>query len=157
VSSVDAGVFQRTPVSTRSCAWALWLLTGLFAFRVVAQPAALAFDRLLPSFNSWDGGVVPYPVLLVTQLMILGWLARTAWRFGTGRVTPRPSIGRAALAFGGVYFAVMFLRLLLGATVLSDVRWFASPLPAFFHSVLATYLLVYGYCHVHTVSGSGSR
>ena len=144
-------------MSTRSCAWALWLLTGLFAFRVAAQPAALVFDRLLPSFNSWDGGVLPYPVLLVTQLVILGWLARTAWRFNLGRATPRRSIGRAALVFGGVYFAAMFLRLLLGATVLSDVRWFASPLPAFFHLVLATYLLVYGYCHVHTVSGNAPR
>jgi len=144
-------------VSTRRYAGVLWLLTGLFAFRVAAQPAALAFDRLLPSFNSWDGGVLPYPVLLATQLVILGWLARTAWRFSTGRITPRPSIGRAALAIGGVYFGAMFLRLLLGATVLRDVRWFASPLPAFFHLVLATYLLVYGYCHVHTVAGKASR
>ena len=144
-------------MSTRRYAGALWLLTGLFAFRVVAQPAALAFDRLLPSFNSWDGGVLPYPVLLVTQLVILGWLARTAWRFSTGTVVPRPRIGRAALAFGGVYFAVMFLRLLLGATALSHVRWFASPLPAFFHLVLATYLFVYGYRLVHTVSRNASR
>ena len=144
-------------MTTRSYARVLWLLTGLFAFRVAAQPAALAFDRLLPSFNSWDGGVLPYPVLLLAQLVILGWLVRTAWRFGAGGVTPRPRLGRAALAFGGVYFAVMFLRLLLGATTLSDVRWFASPLPAFFHLVLATYLVVYGYCHVHTVSGNASR
>ena len=141
----------------RRYAGVLWLLTGLFAFRVAAQPAALAFDRLLPSFSSWDGGVLPYPVLLVTQLVILGWLARTAWRFSTGRITPRPSIGRAALAFGGVYFGATSLRLLLGATVLGDVRWFASSLPAFFHLVLATYLLLYGYCHVHTVSRNASR
>jgi len=144
-------------VSTRSCAGALWLLTGLFAFRVLAQPAALVFDRVLPSFNSWDGGVLPYPVLLVTQLVILAWLARTAWRFTTGKVVPRRQHGRAAVAFGGVYFAVMFLRLLLGATALGQVRWFASPLPAFFHLVLASYLLLYGYFHVHTVSGNASR
>lgn len=144
-------------MKTRSCARALWFLTGLFAFRVAAQPAALAFDRLLPSFNSWDGGVLPYPVLLVTQLVILGWLASTAWRFSTGRVTVRPLVGRAALAFGGVYFIAMFLRLLLGATVLGDVRWFASPLPAFFHLVLATYLVLYGYCHVHTAPGNAFR
>ncbi len=144
-------------MNTSSYAWALWFLTGLFAFRVAAQPAALAFERLLPSFNSWDGGVLPYPVLLVTQLVILGWLTSTAWKFSTGRVTPRPWIGRAALAFGGVYFAAMFLRLVLGATLLGDVRWFASPLPAFFHLVLATYLLLYGYCHVHTVARNASR
>jgi hypothetical protein len=144
-------------LSTRRYARALWALTGLFAFRVVAQPAALAFDRLLPSFNSWDGGVLPYPVLLVTQLVILGWLARTAWRFSTGKVVPHRRIGLAAVAFGGVYFAAMLLRLLLGATALSDVRWFASPLPAFFHLVLATYLLLYGYGHVHTASSNASR
>lgn len=144
-------------MSTRRYAGALWLLAGLFAFRVVAQPAALLFDRLLPSFNSWDGGVLPYPVLLATQLVILGWLVHTAWRFSTGNLVPGRRIGRAALAFGGVYFTVMFLRLLLGATALSHVRWFASPLPAFFHLVLATYLLLYGYCHVHTVPGNASR
>ena len=141
----------------RGHARVLWVLTGLFAFRVVAQPAALVLDGLLPSFNSWDGGLLPYPVLLATQLVILGWMAQTARRFSAGTVTPRPAIGRAAMVFGWLYFSVMFLRLLLGATLLSDVRWFASPLPAFFHLVLASYLLIYGYRHVHTVSGNGSR
>lgn len=141
----------------RGRALALWLLTGLFAFRVVAQPAALAVDRLLPPFNSWDGGVLPYPVLLVTQMAILGWMAHTAWRFSTGKVTPRRRLGRVAILFGWVYFSFMLLRLLLGATVLSNLRWFASPLPAFFHLVLAAYLLIYGYSYVHTVSGNGSR
>ena len=144
-------------MTTRRYAWALWLLTAMFAVRVVAQPAALALDGLLPSFDSWDGGVVPYPVLLVTQLVILGWLARTAWRFSLGNVAPDRRIGRLALTFGGVYFAAMFVRLLLGVTVLSDVRWFASPLPAFFHLVLAAYLLLYGYGRVHTVSRNASR
>jgi hypothetical protein len=133
------------------------LLTGLFAFRVVAQPAALAFDGLLPSFESWARGGLPYPVLLATQLVILGWLARTAWRFSIGKVVPHRRMGRLALAFGGVYFAAMILRLVLGATVLSDVRWFASPLPAFFHLVLATYVMLFGYCHIHTVPGNASR
>jgi hypothetical protein len=48
----------------------LWLLTGLFALRVVAQPAALVFDAgVVPSFDSWHGGVLPYPLLLLTQLV----------------------------------------------------------------------------------------
>jgi hypothetical protein len=144
-------------VSARSYAGVLWLLTSLFAFRVLAQPAALVFEDLLPSFDSWDGGVLPYPVLLVTQLVILGCLARTAWRFSIGKVRPARRSGRLALAFGVVYFAVMFLRLLLGVTALSDVRWFASPLPAFFHLVLATYLLLCGYWHVHTAARNASR
>ena len=129
----------------------LWLLTGLFALRVAAQPAALIFDEgVLPPFDSWHGGVLPYPVLLLTQLLILGWLARTAWRFGAAAVAPNRSAGRLLLIFGGLYFAVMSLRLLLGATVLGGVRWFASPLPAFFHLVLAMYLLLVGYFHAST-------
>jgi hypothetical protein len=144
-------------VSSRARAGLLWFLTALFAFRVTAQPAALLFDRLLPSFSSWDGGVLPYPVLLATQLVILGWLARTAWKFSAGTFTPHRRIGRAAVALGALYFTVMCLRILLGATVLSHVRWFASPLPAFFHLVLATYLLVYGFGHLHTGAGNASR
>lgn len=129
-------------------AW-LWLLTGLFALRVLAQPAALVVGAgVLPSFDSWHGGVLPYPALLLTQVVILAWLAATARRFGAGKVVPFRKVGWVAGVFGGVYFTAMFVRLLLGATVLSDVRWFASPLPAFFHLVLATYLLLYAHYHI---------
>jgi hypothetical protein len=41
----------------------------------------------------------------------------------------------------------MFMRLLLGATVLREARWFASPVPTAFHLVLAAYLFVYGRFH----------
>ena len=41
----------------------------------------------------------------------------------------------------------MLARLLLGFTLLTHVRWFASPLPAFFHLVLAAYVLLFGYVH----------
>ena len=136
----------------RYAAW-LWLLTVLFAFRVAAQPAALVLDSiLLPPFESWHGGVLPYPVLLATQLGILGWLVTTAWRFTAARIVPRGAIGRGALVFGGVYFTVMLVRLVLGATVFQHVRWFNSPLPSFFHLVLAAYLLIFGWFHV-----SGAR
>lgn len=135
----------------------LWLLAGLFAIRVAAQPAALVFDAdLLPSFDSWHGGVLPYPVLLLTQLCILGWLAGTAWRFRTGTVVPRRRVGQVALFLGSVYFAVMSMRLLLGVTVLANVRWFASPLPALFHLVLASYVMLFGHFHVHDGSVSAS-
>jgi hypothetical protein len=38
--------------------------------------------------------------------------------------------------------------------VLSERRWFASPLPTFFHLVLATYVALYGWYHLrHGVEG----
>jgi hypothetical protein len=133
--------------SQRYAPW-LWLLLGLFVLRVLAQPLALQVDApLLPRFESWHSGVLPYPVLVLTQLIIVLWLARTSWTFTTGAVAPRAGIGTAAIAFGAVYFAAMTARLLLGATVLADQRWFASPLPTFFHLVLAAFLLLYGHFH----------
>lgn len=42
----------------------------------------------------------------------------------------------------------MLMRLLLGATILSESRWFTSPVPAIFHLGLAGYLLAYGLFHV---------
>ena len=126
----------------------LWLCTSLFAFRVIAQLAALLFKpKFLPSFESWHGGVLPYPLLLSTQILIFIWLAWTAWRFSQNNIYPRRRLGMVIIVFASLYFLVMLLRFLLGSTILSDYRWFASYLPAFFHLVLASYLFLYAHFH----------
>ena len=126
----------------------LWLCSSLFAFRVVAQLMALLFKpSFLPTFGSWHGGVLPYPLLLSTQILIFIWLAWTAWQFSRSSVRPRHSLGIVITLFASLYFLVMLLRLLLGLTILSNQRWFASYLPAFFHLILASYLLLYGHFH----------
>ena len=126
----------------------LWLCAGLFAFRVAAQLAALLFKpSFLPAFESWHGGVLPYPVLLTTQIFILIWLAWTARQFSKSSVYPRRRLGMLIIIFATLYFLVMLLRLLLGLTFLGEHRWFASYLPAFFHLVLASYLILYGHFH----------
>jgi hypothetical protein len=125
-------------------------MLALFVVRVVAQPLALVVRAsFLPPFESWHSGVLPYEVLAGTQLAIVVWQARTAQRFMTGRVQPRARLGALMLTLGGAYFVAMLLRLLLGATVFSDRRWFASPVPTVFHLILATYLLLYGHFHFH--------
>jgi hypothetical protein len=127
----------------------LWTLTALFALRVIAQPLALLVDTpLLPRFESWHSGVMPYPLLVIAQLFILAWQTATAWRVSHDMVTPNPKTGRPVLAIAGVYALTMFTRLVLGATVLRDERWFASPVPTAFHIGLASYLFVYGLLHV---------
>lgn len=136
-----------TAAAQKYAPW-LWLLSVLFLFRVVAQPLALVFGSgFLPAFESWHGGVLPYPLLLASQILILLWLAHTARRFSAGAVVPRRRVGVPVLVFAAVYFAAMLLRLILGATMLSGQRWFASPLPTVFHLVLAGFLLLYGYFH----------
>jgi len=124
------------------------VLFALFLCRVVAQPLALVVhSAVLPPFEAWHSGAIPYSLLLASQLLILaasGWIS---WRFSIGAVEPRRPIGLAAIAVGGLYFLGMVARLVLGATVLSDVRWFASPVPTVFHLVLAGYLLLVGRFH----------
>jgi hypothetical protein len=133
--------------SQRYAPW-LWLLLGLFVIRVLAQPIALRVDSpLLPRFEAWHSGLLPYPALVLTQVIIILWLTRTAWVFTTGVMDPRFRFGVAMMILGGVYFAAMTLRLLLGATVLAHERWFGSALPTVFHLVLATYLVLYGHFH----------
>jgi len=127
---------------------ALCVLLALFALRVIAQPLSLAVSSpLLPPFASWYSGVVPYPLLLVAQVAILALLAAgIRGTYGGGPVWSR----RAALwlgAFGAVYFVSMALRLVLGATILRAHPWFGRTIPAFFHLVLASYVLVYADFH----------
>ncbi len=109
--------------------------------------ALVVHSPALPPFESWHSAALPYGVLLASQLAILLALGWTAWRFTIGDVKARRQVGVLALALGGVYFAAMLARLVLGLTALSHVRWFASPIPTVFHLVLATYLLLYGRFH----------
>jgi hypothetical protein len=138
---------------SRRYAVALWLLLLVFAVRVVAQPLALVVrSPVLPPFESWHSDALPYGMLLSSQVVILLVLGWTAWRFTVGDVDARRDVGILALALGGIYFGAMLARLILGVTALSDVRWFASPIPTVFHLVLATSLLMYG--HFHYVHGA---
>jgi hypothetical protein len=137
-----------TLISAKAHAKWLWLCAGLFAIRVIAQAVALVLPSdFLPTFESWHGGVLPYAVLLSTQLLILYWMVKTAKRFSLNAIQPRQRFGMLVTIFASFYFGIMLLRLILGLTILSEHRWFASYLPAFFHLVLACYLFLYGHFH----------
>jgi hypothetical protein len=121
--------------------------TVLFALRVTAQLVQwLRPTPFLPPFDAWQGSGLDYPVLLTSQLVILGlmgWGIRAVHSGARGR----KSVGRWLIALGVLYFGSMGARLVLGLTVLSDVAWFAKPLPALFHLVLAGYVLTLGHYH----------
>lgn len=126
----------------------LWLLLGLFCLRVVGQPLAAVLDLpLLPPFEAWHGGALPYPVLVAAQVAIVALYAWMARGIGGGRTRPRRRLGRALLLLGGVYLAFLAARLVLGATVLADSRWWSARIPTVSHLVLAAFLLVAGHFH----------
>lgn len=62
-----------------------WLLLGLlilFFFRVAAQLIqAFSPVTVLPPFEIWQSGALPYPVLVLFQLIILAACSRVVWSF----------------------------------------------------------------------------
>jgi hypothetical protein len=127
----------------------LWRLLGAFAFRVAAQPAAaLTGWPILPPFDAWQSGALPYPLLLGSQVALAGWMARTASRVSRGVERPARGLGRWLAVLAGIYGGAMSMRLVLGLTWLGGHWWFDAPLPTLFHLVLAAYLAVYAHYHL---------
>ena len=131
-------------------------LFGLFLFRVCAQLLqAVSPVSFLPTFSAWHSGTLAYHWLVVSQLLILLLFGLTIRSFLLGSCVPRRRRGRWLIGFGGVYFAVMLFRLIAGATFAAGDPWFGAKIPAFFHLVLASFLLVVG--HFHLKYGNAQR
>jgi hypothetical protein len=114
-------------------------LTVLFAARVVGQ-ALVAFVGVpwLPPMEAWYSGLLPYPVLLPIQAVILGLQAaidRDVWRGHGVLARPGARAGRGLQWFACGYALVMLVRLLVTGTHL---------IPVTFHWTLAAYLLTLG-------------
>ncbi len=125
-----------------------WVLVVFFAFRVLAQLVQrLHSVPWLPAFDTWQGSGLPYEILLSAQALILLAMSRLAWRLSTERIQPRARRGVWYLAIGAIYFVTMLLRLLAAVTGLVTDRWSAAALPALFHLVLASFVLLVGAFH----------
>lgn len=121
------------------------MLTALFVLRVCAQLVQALYPvGWIPEFEAWQSGVLPYPVLLAGQFGIIGLMSIVLHRVRNGAIRARPWKYRVCLVFGGAYFALMAFRWLAGLTFLADQAWFAKSLPAFFHLVLASFILLLG-------------
>ena len=86
-------------------------LLGLFVLRVLAQAlVAIGYGFFLPPWEEWFSGLVPYPQLLASQIVIIlgyGKVCRDFIRECGFFVTPRRWLGTVLLSVGSVYFAVM--------------------------------------------------
>lgn len=126
------------------------MFVALFAFRVVAQFLQfLSPIPYLPAFAHWQSGVLPYPILLASQILILVQLGRVSLRHARKQVIPVRETGRKLMILGSLYAGVMLLRYALHMARVPADRWFGGCIPIFFHLVLAAFLLVAGYHHFH--------
>ena len=116
----------------------LWTCIALFAARVVGQIEVwLVAPEWLPEMDAWYSGLLPYPVLLPAQILILMVMSVVAWnrRIRTGRfarTNPRAAAGLRLFAL--IYFAAMVARLAL--------QGMEHAIPIAFHWVLALFVLV---------------
>ncbi len=129
----------------RYFSWML-VLAGLFGLRVLAQLIQAIYPlSFMPPFHAWHGAVMPYPVLVVWQLVVILVMAAVLLRVRADAVVPRRWKYRVCFSLGGLYFAFMAFRLIAGLTFLTDHPWFSKSLPAFFHVVLASFILLLGH------------
>jgi len=135
----------------RRLVWLLWLLLFAFCCRVLGQ-ALVAFLHVpwLPPMEAWYSGLMAYPLLLPTQLLIIAISTKVCLDFTRGDgyfVQARPMFGRGVLWFGYVYLAAMILRYIILMSLYPEARWFGGTIPIFFHWVLASFIIAFGQSH----------
>lgn len=128
-------------------AWILWTLSVLFVLRVAGQVLVEFFGvTFLPRASEWYSGLLPYPLLLPAQIVILIWMARINWRVTSRRgffTSPHPRLGQFLLIFSMLYVAVMVGRYFISGHLHPERRfWPPGSIPILFHFVLAGYLYV---------------
>ena len=130
----------------------LTFCTVLLYFRVIGQiVVVLRAPRWLPPMEQWQSGLLPYPVLLFGQIVVLTlmtWICANFLR-GAGRfVDPRwPRAGTVYMWIGLVYFGGMIVRYVIWMWKRPDQRWFGGTIPIIFHSVVAVFVYAFGRYH----------
>lgn len=134
---------------------ALWVLFALFVARVMGQIlVGLGVAPFLPPWEEWFSGVLSYPWLFASQMIIIVWLAWICIDVSRQRgvfSVRRPGLGSVLLAFGSIYAVAMILRYAIRMALYPPERWTGGSLPIFFHWVLAAYVLLLGRYHRATL------
>ena len=130
----------------RAYACLLGVLSAAFAARVFGQLLVAAFGvGFLPPMDAWYSGLIPYPVLLTCQLIIVALqleISRELW-VGHGPASiPRPVLGRVLAWASLIYFLTMAARYLITSVILPEAGRFGDTIPIVFHWVLAAYLWI---------------
>jgi hypothetical protein len=135
----------------------LWVFLGLFCLRVLGQILVAFFDvSFLPPMEQWYSGLLAYPYLLASQILIIGLMMRINVDFTRGHglfVRSHPWFGQGVLYFGYAYLAVMIVRYLVTMWLYPDQRWFGGSIPIVFHWMLASYVILFGQYHRHRLHG----
>ena len=129
----------------------LWLFTLLLLGRVLGQLIVAArAPKWLPPMAQWQSGLLPYPALLVGQVVVLSlmtWISVDFSRAAGFWVAPRQRLGLAAVWWSYLYFGAMITRYGIRMARRPDQRWFGGTIPIIFHSVVAAFQWTFGTFH----------
>ena len=129
----------------------LWLFTILLTGRVIGQfIVRIAAPKWLPPMEQWQSGLLPYPVLVAGQLVVLTLMFWISIDFSRGDgfwVQPHPHLGLAALVWSYFYFGAMIVRYAARMTRRPDQRWLGGTIPIIFHSLVAAFQWLFGTYH----------
>lgn len=128
----------------------LWILLGLFVFRVVSQ-FTLQFVKIdhFPSFDQWHSNTLNYKLLLFFQILIIIIYTRICIKVSNGTLKANKNWANFLKAFGLIYFAGMVTRYIITMYLYPDMRWTGNLIPIIFHLVLASFLVVLGKYHTY--------
>ena len=132
----------------------MWLLSGLFALRVLGQALQRWLPQtFLPDFHDFQGSNLPYWLLLSAQLAILALMAVFARRVQIRKLHPNRRTGQVLACAGGVYMAGSLVRIIIGLTLPVAPAWFEAWISAIFHLVLAGFVITLATYHLRLSQG----
>lgn len=129
----------------------LSILLSLFCLRVMGQLLVALFHlQFLPPMEKWHSNLLPYPLLLVGQMLIIWLFGQICLDFSRKSgyfFEPKKALALPLLWFGACYFIVMMIRFAICLNLIFHGTWVSGLIPSFFHLVLASFLLVLGNHH----------
>jgi len=126
----------------------LGTFTFLFILRVLGQVLVGIHDvGLLPPFEQWYSGVVPYWLLLPLQIALIALMLRIVRDFARGDgyfVDLKPRTGAALKMLSCIYFLSMLVRYIVTMALHPELRWLTGTIPIWFHMDLAAFIFMLG-------------
>jgi len=123
--------------------FALWLFTVLVCGRVLGQLiVVLRAPRWLPPMAQWQSGLVPYPVLLAVQAVVVSLMIRISIDVSHGAgywVEPHQRLGLVLLRWSYLYGSAMAMRYIVRMKRRPRERWLGGTIPIVFHTVVAAF------------------
>jgi hypothetical protein len=119
----------------------LYMCLALFFTRVVAQVEVLLLaPNYLPDMAAWYSGILPYPLLLPMQILLLMGMSVLVAHARSAKPLRHGYLWRTLAV---LYFAVMAVRLVICVAIHGSEFYLHGAIPIAFHWVLALFALSY--------------